>query len=121
MKRVLVLASVISLGFIGSCSKDKEEDPVTDPCAYDASQLKYTGFIKEIIDRNCASDGACHGTPQQPNAGGPYSNYAEVKAKVDAGTFTQQVFVTKDMPQGGSLSTCDYKKLEDWVHAGAPE
>jgi len=119
MKRILVFASVISFVFINSCSKDKTEDP--DPCAYDASQLKYSGFIKDIINTNCASDGACHGTPQDANAGGPYSNYAEVKAKVDNGSFSQQVFVTKEMPQGSSLDECDFKKLQDWVNAGAPE
>jgi len=121
MKRIMVIASVISLALIGSCTKDKTEEPTPDACAYDTSQLKYNGFIKDIINTNCASDGACHGTPQKPNAGGPYSNYAEVKAKVDNGTFSQQVFVTKDMPQGGSLNECDFKKLQDWVNAGAPE
>lgn len=119
MKKILVTATMISLVLIGSCSKDKEEDP--DPCSYDAGQLKYNGFIKDIINTRCASDGACHGSPQEPNAGGPYSNYAEVKAKVDAGSFANRVFTLKDMPQGSSLPECEYKKLEDWVNAGAPE
>jgi hypothetical protein len=119
MKRILVLASVISLAFIGSCSKDKTEDP--DPCAYDASQLKYNGFIKDIINTRCASDGACHGTPQGPNAGGEYANYSQVKEKVDNGSFKNRVFDLKDMPQGSSLPECEFKKLHDWVDAGAPE
>lgn len=119
MKKILVLAGAISMVFIGSCSKDKEKD--ADPCAYEASQLKYNGLIKDIINTRCASDGACHGTPQGPNAGGEYINYSQVKAKVDNGSFANRVFVLKDMPQGSSLDECELKKLQDWVNAGAPE
>ena len=121
MKKFLVMSSVIVLAFIGSCSKDKTEDPTTNTCTYDAAQLKYNGFIKDIINTRCANNVACHGTPQQQNAGGAYATYADVKAKVDNGSFANRVFVLKDMPQGSSLPECELKKLQDWVNAGAPE
>ena len=46
MNKTHVVAALVAFLAIGSCSKDKAEDP--DPCAYDASQLKYNGFIKRI-------------------------------------------------------------------------
>jgi len=121
MNKILFLATAIAIVSISSCSKDKAEETNPDPCAYDASQLRYNGFIKNIIDTRCASDGACHGTPQGQNAGGEYLTYAEIKAKVDNGSFNNRLFVLKDMPQGSSLSDCELKKLKDWYNAGAPE
>jgi hypothetical protein len=118
MKKVLVFASAIALFAIGSCSKDKEDEE--DPCAYDASQLTYNGLIKEIINTRCSSNGACHGTPNT-NAGLEYTNYSQIKAKVDAGSFSNRVFVLQDMPQGSSLDACEMEKLKEWVNAGAPE
>lgn len=118
MYKILFAATIVAASLIVSCSKDKAEDP--DPCAYESSQLKYTGFIKSIIDTKCASDGACHGSPQGTDAGGEYLTYDQVKAKIDNGTFHNRVFDLKDMPQGSALSECDFKKLKDWVDAGAP-
>jgi hypothetical protein len=120
MKKILILSAFFASTIILSCSKDKAEDP--DPCAYEASQLKYNGIIKPIIETKCASDGACHGTPQNAqDAGGEYATYSQVKAKIDAGSFANRVFVLQDMPQGSSLDACEMKKLKDWVDAGAPE
>jgi hypothetical protein len=119
MRNLFVLSSIVALSFISSCSNDKADD--SNPCAYDASQLKYNGFIKTIINTNCASDGACHGTPQAQDAGGEYLTYDQVKAKIDNGAFRNRVFDLKDMPQGSALSECDFKKLKDWVDAGAPQ
>ena len=119
MKKILALAPILLFTFISSCTKDKAED--TDPCAYDAAQLKYTGIIRPIIESRCASDGACHGTPQEQDAGGEYATYDQVKAKIDNGSFQNRVFDLKDMPQGSALSECELKQLKDWVNAGAPE
>jgi hypothetical protein len=119
MRKFFMLSAIFAVSAISSCSHDKAEDP--NPCAYDESQLKYNGFIKTIINTNCASDGACHGTPQGTDAGGEYLTYDQVKDKIDAGSFKSRVFDLKDMPQGSALSECDLKKLKDWVDAGAPE
>jgi len=117
MNRFLALASAIAFfSIIASCTKDK-----TDVCAYDSSQLKYNGFIKDIINTRCSSDGACHGTPQQPDAGGEYTSYDLIKAKVDNGSFKNRVLDIKDMPSGTSLDECEFRKLKDWYDAGAPE
>ena len=119
MNKLITLSIFSAVFLIAACSKDKSEDP--DPCAYDASQLKYNGIIKPIIISRCASDGACHGSPQEQNAGGEYMTYAQIKAKIDNNTFHNRVFDLKDMPQGSSLDVCELKKLQDWVNAGAPE
>lgn len=119
MNKISVLAALAFLSFISSCTKDKAEDP--DPCAYDASMLRYNGLIKDIINTRCAVDGACHGTPQGQNAGGEYTSYALIKAKVDNGSFKNRVLDLRDMPQGSALSDCEYRIMKDWYNAGAPE
>ena len=118
MQKSLLLASLLAISVIISCSKDKAEDP--NPCPYDESQLRYNGIIKNIINTNCATTGSCHGSPQD-QGGGEYATYAQVKEKVTNGTFHNRVFVLMDMPSGAQLSTCDLQKLKDWVDKGAPE
>lgn len=119
MHNIKIFSSIALLAFISSCTNDKAEDP--NPCAYETSALKYNGFIKEIINSDCANSGACHGSPQDQNAGGELTSYAQVKEKINSDAFNNRVFVLKDMPQGSSLSECDMKKLKAWYDAGSPE
>ncbi len=119
MQKTFLLSGLFLLAFIYSCSNDKAEDP--NPCAYESSELKYNGLIKTIINNSCAASGACHGTPQEQDAGGEMTTYALVKAKINDDSFNNRVFVLKDMPQGSSLGECDFKKLKDWYDSGSPE
>lgn len=119
MNKIKIFSSIALLAFFSSCTNDKAEDP--NPCAFETSGLKYSGFIKDIINTNCANSSACHGTPQNQNAGGELTSYLLVKEKINSDAFNNRVFVLKDMPQGSSLSECDFKKLKAWYDAGSPE
>ncbi len=119
MQKIIAIAMVSVLLIVISCTSDKSEDP--NLCAYDAAQLKYNGLIKAIVNTNCAALGSCHGNPQEQNAGGELTSYLLLKEKVDNNSFKNRVFDLKDMPQGSSLGVCDFKQLQDWVNAGAPE
>ncbi len=119
MNKILIISIAILLSLCSSCTNDKSEDP--NLCFYEASDLRYTGFIKNVIDANCANYSSCHGTSQSQNAGDDLTSYALVKEKINNGEFYNRVFVMKDMPQGSSLSVCDFKKLKDWYDAGSPE
>ncbi|MCX6275757.1 MAG: hypothetical protein NTV09_11185 [Bacteroidetes bacterium] len=119
MHKIKIFSSIVLLAFISSCTKDKAED--SNPCAYETTELKYNGLIKNIINSNCANSTACHGSPQGQNAGGNLTSYALVKEKINNDAFNNRVFVLKDMPQGSSLSECDLKKLKAWYDAGSPE
>lgn len=104
---------------LSSCTKDKTEEL---PCGgYETSQLKYSGLVRNIINTSCSGNVDCHGTPQSQTGGGDLTTYALVKEKIDNGSFNNRVFILKDMPQGSSLSECDYKIMKDWFDAGAPQ
>ena len=118
--RIIPALIIVSLFlFLNSCTNDKAEDP--NPCAFDASQLKYNGLIKTIVNTNCAALGSCHGSPQEQDAGGEFTSYTLLKEKIDNNSFKNRVFDLKDMPQGSSLSECDFRQLKEWFDAGAPE
>jgi hypothetical protein len=108
------LSALLSLN---SCYYDKEDVlyPST-PC--DTTSVTYSGKVANIITTRCNSSAACHGS------GSTYSdltNYANLKAKIDDGTFANRVFSVKDMPKLGSapLTSCEYNTLQSWVNKGA--
>ncbi len=117
MNRIFLIVFFFAC-LLNSCTNDKIE---VNPCAYDASDLKYNGLVKNIINTNCAANTDCHGSPQGQHAGGDLTSYAQVKEKITGGSFNNRVFILKDMPQGTELSECDFKRLKDWYEAGYPE
>ena len=121
MRKIFLFSTILAVSGIASCTKDKAVDP--NACNYESSEIKYNGLIKDIINTRCASDGLCHGSPQDAsgNGGGEYTTYDLIKAKVDAGSFNNRLFVLGDMPQGSELSECEMEKLKAWYDAGAPE
>ena len=118
MNRTILYSSVLFLGLY-SCTNDKVEDP--NPCSFETADLTYNGIIKSVISSNCANSSACHGTPQDANAGGQLTSYALLQEKINSGAFNNRLFILKDMPMGTSLNECDYKKLKAWYDAGAPQ
>jgi hypothetical protein len=75
-----------------------------------------------ILNTNCTFSG-CHNTG---SVNGDFTSYAGIKLKVDNGTFSNRVLVTKDMPPNytsgpSSLSDCDLIKLKKWINLGAPQ
>ncbi len=115
MKRWFLFGGLLATA---GCYYDKEEVLYPGSCDVgDATAAGYwTATIEPLILSRCAN---CH----FPGGTGPgdFTQYANVKAIVDNGSFQQQVFISRSMPQGGSLSACDLQKLQAWVDAGAPQ
>ncbi len=110
--------------FIISCSKDVGElqkKSVPENCD-SSSNYTYTNYVLGILNTNCTFSG-CHNTG---SVNGDFTSYAGIKLKVDNGTFSNRVLVTKDMPPNytsgpSSLSDCDLIKLKKWINLGAPQ
>ncbi len=101
------------------CYYDNEEELYGPGPACDTTANVYNGKIKLLIDTNCAISG-CHGN----GAANPLlTTYAQVKAKIDDGTFKNRVIDLKNMPPPSQspLSACELQLISTWVAKGAPE
>lgn len=114
--RILLLLMVVPM--VG-CYYDNEEELYPGACVVgDATAPGYwTSTVEPLIQTRCAIPG-CH----VPGGTGPgdFTQYANVKARVDDQAFQQQVLIQKTMPTTGPLPACDLQKLQAWVDAGAP-
>lgn len=98
-------------------------------CYYDKEELLYPGAVCEttgvtwstmvqpLIQARCATSG-CHVSGGL--GPGDFTQYANVKAKVDDGRFQAEVIQAGSMPPSGRLAPCDIQKLQVWIDAGAP-
>lgn len=110
-----LLALVFALPMlISGCYYDNEEELYGPGC--DLTDITYNTGIKPIIQANCQSS-ACHGTN---GSNGELVTYEQLNAVVADGSFRNAVIVTKRMPDGGALSTCELDRIELWLDAGAP-
>ena len=102
--------------FFTSCYYDNREElyPV-DPNACMTDDLTYTNGIKIIIDKSCATVG-CH-SARAPYL--PLTTYNEVINKLDR--IEVRVLQEQTMPPVMMLSSCDQKKIAQWIADGAPE
>lgn len=101
---------------ISTCYYDNEEDLYGDSQC-DATNVTYSDVIEPIIQSKCATTG-CHvagGTGT-----GLLESYANVKAKVDDGSFFDRVITQRDMPPGSPLNDCQILVIEKWISDGAP-
>jgi hypothetical protein len=102
---------------LAGCYYDTEE--VLYPGTFcDTANVTYSGTVSGIVSANCATSG-CH----IPGGLGPgnFNNYADLKARVDNGLFSNLVLVAKTMPPTYELSGCQIEQLSIWVGNGAPE
>ena len=115
MRSTSVLIVVLVAGLQG-CYYDNEEELYPGSGFCDLSNVTWSGTVKPIMETRCATPG-CH----VPGGTGPgdFNQYTEVKARVDNGKFQQFVFDARTMPPGG-MPSCELKKLQNWVAAGAP-
>ncbi len=106
-----------------SCSKDDEtEDPIDpQPSLCTTLDVKYATDIVPIMEATCAIEG-CHvdGSPV-----GDYTEYDEIKQRIDGGAFRTRVIEEKNMPPTNtagpaSLTDAELEKIECWLDAGAP-
>ena len=106
---------LLSLIVISGCY-DKVEPVVLTKC--DSLNVVYNDTIKSIINLHCAIP-YCHVTGFGP---GDWTDYSQLKERVDNGKFEQFIFATNPfMPAGGdTLTQEELDKLQCWVDAGAP-
>lgn len=118
-KNILIFAFFSFILFaviITGCVKDVGKLPAAAATGCDT--VTYTKHIKPIIDASCIS---CHGNPLSGGATVFLTNYAQVKAAGDNGTFKSTVFDAKPdlMPYGGSpLPQAQKDLISCWLSNG---
>ena len=117
MKTVKVISlaggTLLAILFAG-CSKSSTNTTVT-PSACSGTAYSYSTDVRPIFVSSCAISG-CHDAAST-NSGGPFTTYALIKAK--ASIVEGQVNAGL-MPQTGSLTADQKKKIVCWVESGAP-
>lgn len=84
-----------------------------------SDSFAYSKYIWPIVDGSCKG---CHRN-NGGSGGVSLSNYAQIKAAVDNGSFEGTIYHQqgfKPMPPGGSLDSCSKEKIKKWIAAGAP-
>lgn len=111
MKKNFFALAGISI-FFASCTFEKAE-PLSVGCT---TPVSYAADIDTIIVEKCV---ICH--TAGGSGTGDFTNFSELKAKVDGGSFKTRVFILKDMPQAGytQLTEAEIAKLKCWVEQGA--
>lgn len=92
-----------------SCDYNKSD--ILPDCA--TVPARFADDVLPLIQTKCAT--ACHNA-FSTNAGGPFTNYAQIKAKADLIKFMVE---TRQMPQNGTLTDAEIKVISCWVDAGA--
>ncbi len=118
MLKALCLCNIIivSVFFFAGCSKDSGGGGGTaTPGFCDGVTSKYSTDVQPIIATSCLLGSNCH-SAGSTNAGGELTDYnkvfnkrVEIKAAINAGV----------MPQTGSLTADQKKKIICWIDAGA--
>lgn len=115
-RQIIKITFVLALVLLSACYYDNEEELYgNEPC--DTTNVTYSGTIEPIIQSSCATPG-CHVTGGSAN--GYFESYANVKAKVDNGSFENRVVVQRDMPPGAQLNDCQILVIQQWLADGAP-
>ena len=109
----LMLLLIIS-SFFSGCSKASSNNAV-NPSTCAGTAYSFSADVKPIFTTSCAISG-CHDAAST-NSGGPFTTYALIHAK--ASTIEGQVNAGL-MPQSGSITADQKKKIICWVESGAP-
>ena len=109
------ILSYLLLITLPACKKEQATPVTPEPqkCA------TYSGDIAAIISSRCALSG-CH---VEGSAFGNFTEYNELKVRVDNGRIAQFVFELKIMPPASAekLTDAEKDKLKCWLDDGAPE
>jgi len=82
----------------------------------DTATFTYSGKIQSIVNLNCATSTACHGSGSKY---GPLTTYSQLKAFVDNDLIQKRVVVYKTMPPSSPLVDCDRLLIKKWIDDGA--
>jgi hypothetical protein len=112
------LFSLFALSILmSSCYYDLESELYPGPCEVPEVPT-YSADIQLIIAENCSTSG-CHDSGG--NAPGNFMEFAGLQAKVNDGSFEQEVLINLAMPPSGGLSQCELTIIETWIANGAAE
>lgn len=107
--RILIVLLVILIISATACDYNKSD--VLPDCA--TVPARFANDVFPLIQNKCAT--VCHNV-YTTNAGGPFTNYAQIKNKADLIKFMVE---TRQMPQVGTLTDAEIKVITCWVNAGA--
>ena len=114
---ILVLGIIFCLQITQtSCVNDKLPESTENP-ACDSLMVTYDNQVKPIIDASCAFVG-CHSVGF---AFGDFTTYPSMTPYLNDSQFKNEVLITKDMPQGGTLTDEELLILECWVASNYAE
>jgi len=85
-----------------------------DDC--DTTSYTYSGTIKPIVDQNCATSTACHGSGTQY---GDFTTYTGLKSRVDNQSIQKRAIVVQDMPPAAPMPDCELLLIKNWIDHGA--
>ena len=102
------------LNLIKSWIEQGVKNNYCDEC--DTTQYTYSGTIKAIVDQNCATSPACHGSGTQY---GDFTTYEGVKSRVDNQLIQKRSIVNKDMPPAAPMPDCELLLIKNWIDHGA--
>ena len=111
-KLIIILIVTFSLQ---SCYNDNEED-IYGPVLCDTSEVTFSADVNPIINSSCATTN-CHASGG--SGPGDFTQFDELKAKVDDGSFVNRVIEQQTMPPGTPLTDCELQTLQAWLDAGA--
>jgi hypothetical protein len=115
-KHISVLSLFAFCSFLlVACSKSNSGGGATTPGFCDGVTSKYSIDVQPIIAAGCLLGSNCHSTGST-NAGGELTDYNKVFNKRDA---IKAAVSSGVMPQTGSLTTEQKKKIICWIDAGA--
>lgn len=108
---------LFSTTVLAGCYYDREEELYPGSAVCETTSVTWSATVQPLIQARCATAG-CH--VSGGFGPGDFTQYANVKAKVDDGRFQAEVIQAGSMPPTGRLSDCDIQKLQVWIDAGAP-
>lgn len=102
---------VLLMMLLMTVSCDYNKSDILPDCA--TVPARFADDVLPLIQTKCAT--ACHNA-FSTNAGGPFTNFTQIKAKADLIKFMVE---TRQMPQNGTLTDAEIKVISCWVDAGA--
>ena len=134
MKKNILFFLFIMTATLSGCYYDNVEElhPGLDKACLDANSsdtLTYNSNVKWIIDGSCGTTGSQGSNCHNSNRITPLSTYSELKICINDTinkTFIKDIKHESgahyNMPQnGGKLTDCQIKVIENWINQGMPE
>ena len=111
---LFLFGSLFCLTFTQCSKTDATGGSIAGYC--DGVSSNYTSDVQPLITTYCQLGANCH-SPGSTNTGGELTDYSKVFAKRAA---IRDAVYSGVMPQSGSLTTDQKKKIVCWIDNGAP-